>query len=77
MDNEEFQKTQGVKDARKLNRSFYDANASSSDPPHPAGEWNCHLSFFKVASAVAESQIRWETSGRGCFNTANKIFSLV
>ena len=42
MDNEGFQKTHGVKDARKLNGSFYDAQAPASDPSRPVGDWN-HL----------------------------------
>jgi hypothetical protein len=40
MDNEGFQKTHGKKDAKKLNGSFYDAKAPSSNPAKPVGEWN-------------------------------------
>ena len=40
MDNEGFQKTHGKKDGKKLNGSFYDAKAPSSDPAKPVGEWN-------------------------------------
>ncbi len=40
MDNVGFQKTHGEKDARKLNGSFYDCLAPTSDPQNPIGEWN-------------------------------------
>ena len=40
MDNEGFQKTHGVKDARKLNGSFYDARAPVANPANPPDEWN-------------------------------------
>lgn len=40
MDNEGFQKTHGKKDAKKLNGSFYDAKAPSSNPAKPVGKWN-------------------------------------
>jgi len=40
MDNEGFQKTHGKKDPKKLNGSFYDAQAPSADPARPVGQWN-------------------------------------
>ncbi len=40
MDDEGFQKSHGKKDGKNLNGAFYDAQAASSDPAKPVGQWN-------------------------------------
>ena len=40
VDSEGFQKAHGEKDPKNLNGAFYDAQAASSDPGNPVGEWN-------------------------------------
>jgi hypothetical protein len=82
MDNEGFQKTHGKKDAKKLNGSFYDAKAPSSDPSKPVGEWNtlrltCRGSNIQIA--INKTQVidvnvdDWKTAGKNPDGTKNKF----
>jgi hypothetical protein len=82
MDNEGFQKTHGEKDARKLNGSFYDGKAPSSDPSKPAGQWNdfrliCEGSRIRIAineiEVVSVNVDDWQTAGRNPDGTTNKF----
>jgi len=82
MDNEGFQKTHGVKDARKLNGSFYDGKAPSSDPSNPPGEWNefrltCKGPRIQIAingEQVIDVNIdEWDTPGMNPDGTTNKF----
>jgi len=82
MDNEGFQKSHGVKDARKLNGSFYDAQAPSSDPSHPVGQWNrltltCRGPRIQIAiNDVEVNDVdvdRWDTAGQNPDGTTNKF----
>lgn len=82
MDNEGFQKTHGKKDAKKLNGSFYDAKAPSSNPANPVGEWNSFKLICKgprVRLAINGVQVfdvnvdDWDTAGLNPDGTKNKF----
>ena len=82
MDNEGFQKTHGKKDAKKLNGSFYDAKAPSSDPAKPVGEWNTFKLTCKGSSirlSINGVQVfdvnvdQWHTAGLNPDGTKNKF----
>lgn len=82
MDNEGFQKTHGVKDARKLNGSFYDGKAPSSDPSNPVGEWNdfrlvCdgpHIAISINGKEITKVNVdEWDTAGQNPDGTTNKF----
>ncbi len=82
MDNEGFQKTHGKKDDRKLNGSFYDCLAPSSNPQNPIGEWNtitltCDGPIIKLS--INEVEVfsvdvnDWDTPGKNPDGTTNKF----
>ncbi len=82
MDNEGFQKTHGKKDAKKLNGSFYDAKAPSSDPAKPVGEWNTFKLTCKgrrIRLSINGVQVfdvdvdDWDTAGKNPDGTNNKF----
>ncbi len=82
MDNEGFQKTHGKKDAKKLNGSFYDGKAPSSDPSNPVGQWNrlkltCRGPKVTLAingvSVFAVNVDDWKTPGKNPDGTGNKF----
>tara|TARA_Y100001934_G_scaffold257497_1_gene326698 strand:- start:7919 stop:8605 length:687 start_codon:yes stop_codon:yes gene_type:complete len=82
MDNEGFQKTHGKKEGKKLNGSFYDAKAPSSDPSKPAGQWNdfkltCNGSNIRIAingvEVINVDVDDWDTAGKNPDGTANKF----
>ncbi len=82
MDNVGFQKAHGVKDARKLNGSFYDGQAPSSDPAHPPGAWNTLRLTCKgprIQIAINGTQVidvnidEWDTPGQNPDGTTNKF----
>lgn len=82
MDNEGVQKLHGAKDARKLNGAFYDAQAPSSDPSKPAGQWNrltLRCEGPRVQIAVNGTQVidvdvnDWDTPQRNPDGTPNKF----
>ena len=82
MDNKGFQETHGKKDARKLNGSFYDAKAPSSDPSKPVGEWNAFLLTCKgprIKVAINGVQTfdvdvdDWDTPRKNPDGTPNKF----
>lgn len=82
MDNEGFQKTHGKKEARKLNGSFYDAQAPSSDPSNPAGEWNtltltCEGPRVRIAingTEVIDVDVdQWDTPRKNPDGSSNKF----
>lgn len=82
MDNVGFQKTHGKKDARKLNGSFYDALAPSSDPANPVGEWNtfkltCNGANIRIAingtEVINVNVDDWDTPEKNPDGTANKF----
>ena len=82
MDNVGFQKTHGSKDARKLNGSFYDAKAPSSNPANPVGEWDtlnlkaigpniiCHINGVEVFNVDVND---WPEVGKNPDGTTNKF----
>ncbi len=83
MDNEGYQKHRGAKlDARKLNGSFYEGKAPSSDPSKPVGEWNkmkltckgpkisVELNGVKIVSVNVDD---WDTAGMNPDGTKNKF----
>ena len=82
MDNVGFQKTHGKKDARKLNGSFYDCKAPSSDPQNPIGEWNtltlkCDGPMISLkingTETFSVSVDDWDTAGKNPDGTTNKF----
>jgi len=83
MDNEGFQKHKGAKlDARKLNGSFYEGMAPSSDPSNPIGQWNtmtlvCAGPSVKVSingtNIIDVNVDDWDTAGRNPDGTPNKF----
>lgn len=82
MDNEGFQKTHGVKDARKLNGSFYDGKAPSHDAANPPGEWNdfrltCRGPRIQIAingeQVIDVNVDDWDTAGQNPDGTTNKF----
>lgn len=82
MDNEGFQKSHGKKDGRKLNGSFYDAQAPSSDPSNPAGQWNrlklsCEGPRVRIAingTEVIDVDVdQWDTPGENPDGSTNKF----
>lgn len=84
MDNVGFQKTHGEKDARKLNGSFYDCKAPSSDPQNPIGEWNtltlkCDGPMISLkingTETFSVNVDDWDTIGKNPDGTTNKFKS--
>ncbi|MDF1811948.1 MAG: DUF1080 domain-containing protein [Verrucomicrobiales bacterium] len=82
MDNEGFQKTHGIKDARKLNGSFYDGKAPSSNPAKPVGEWNdfeleCVGPRIKVTinkvQVIDVNVDNWDTAGKNPDGTTDNL----
>ena len=83
MDNEGFQKAKGmVLEKRKLNGSFYDGKAPSSDPSNPVGEWNtlelvCQGPVVKLSINGEETfEVNvddWDTAGENPDGTSNKF----
>ena len=82
MDNVGFQKTHGKKDARKLNGSFYDAQAPEQDAAKPVGEWNTMKLVCKGPKielyinglrSFAVNADAWTTPGKNPDGTANKF----
>ncbi|MGB0580728.1 MAG: 3-keto-disaccharide hydrolase [Limisphaerales bacterium] len=82
MDNEGFQKTHGKKDAKKLNGSFYEGKAPSSNPANPVGEWNTFKLTCKgprIRLAINGVQIidvnvdDWDKAGMNPDGTKNKF----
>lgn len=82
MDNEGFQKEHGPRDERKLNGSFYDGKAPSSDPANPVGEWNafrltCDGPRIQIAingvQVIDVNVDDWDTAGVNPDGTTNKF----
>jgi len=83
MDDEGFQKNRGAKlDGRKLNGSFYEGKAPSSNPSKPVGEWNkmkltCRGPKIKVElngeEVVSVNVDDWDTAGKNPDGTKNKF----
>ncbi|MFT5129446.1 MAG: hypothetical protein ACI8W8_003068 [Rhodothermales bacterium] len=82
MDNVGFQKSHGIKDARKLNGSFYDGKAPSSDPSNPVGEWNgfrltCDGPSIRIGingiEIISVNVDDWDTPGKNPDGTTNKF----
>lgn len=83
MDNEGYQKHRGAKlDARKLNGSFYEGKAPSTDPSKPVGEWNkmkltCRGPKIKVeingVEIVSVNVDDWDTAGKNPDGSKNKF----
>jgi hypothetical protein len=82
MDNEGFQKSHGIKDAKKLNGSFYEGKAPSSNPDKGVGEWNTFKLSCKgprIRVAINGTEIidvnvdEWDTAGKNPDGTKNKF----
>ena len=82
MDNEGFQKSHGKKDGKKLNGSFYDAKAPSSNPAKAVGEWNTFKLTCKGPSirlsingveVFAVNVDDWDKAGMNPDGTKNKF----
>jgi len=82
MDNAGFQKTHGKKDDRKLNGTFYDAKAATSDPSKAIGLWNtmhliCKGTLIKLSiNGVQTFSVNiddWVTPGKNPDGSSNKF----
>lgn len=82
MDNEGYQESHGPRDKRKLNGSFYDGKAPSSDPSNPPGQWNtfrltCEGPRIRIAingTEVIDVNIdEWDQPGINPDGTTNKF----
>ena len=82
MDNEGFQRTHGIKEDRKLNGSFYDCKAPSSNPQKPIGQWNdltirCEgprIRFTINGIQVIDVDVNdWPEAGKNPDGTRNKF----
>jgi hypothetical protein len=82
MDDEGFQKSHGKKDGKNLNGAFYDAQAASSDPAKPAGQWNqmtvkCQGPNIQISiNGVVVNKVdvdRWDTANKNPDGTPNKF----
>lgn len=82
MDNEGFQAAKGKRDARKLNGSFYDGKAPSSDPSRPVGQWNklrlrCEGPRIQIwindVQVIDVNVDDWDTPGKNPDGSSNKF----
>ena len=82
MDDEGFQNSHGKKDGKNLNGAFYDAQAASSDPANPVGQWNrmtlrCQGPRIQVSiNGVLVNEVdvdRWDTPNKNPDGTPNKF----
>jgi hypothetical protein len=82
MDDEGFQRSHGKKDGKNLNGAFYDAQAASSDPANPVGEWNrltlrCQGPRIQISiNGVLVNDVdvdRWDTPNKNPDGTPNKF----
>lgn len=82
MDDEGFQATHGKKDGKNLNGAFYDAQAASSNPAKPAGQWNqmtvkCQGPNIQISiNGVVVNEVdvdRWVTANENPDGTPNKF----
>lgn len=82
LDDKGFQAVKGPKDAKNLNGAFYDAQAASSNPAKPVGQWNrlkltCRGPLVKLEIndvVVNEANIDlWQTAGKNPDGSNNKF----
>ena len=82
MDNEEFQKSHGIKDGKKLNGSFYEGKAPASNPAKPIGEWNTlkltcqgpNIGLSMNGVQIIDVNVDdWDTAGKNPDGTSNKF----
>jgi hypothetical protein len=82
MDDDGFQKSHGETGGKHLNGAFYDAQAASSNPAKPAGQWNqmtlkCqgpHIQISINGVVVNEVDVdRWDTPNKNPDGTPNKF----
>lgn len=82
MDDTGFQESHGKKDGKHLNGAFYDAQAASSNPAKPAGQWNqmtvkCQGPSIQISiNDVVVNQVdvdRWDTANKNPDGTPNKF----
>jgi hypothetical protein len=82
MDDDGFQQSHGEKNPKNLNGAFYDAQAASSNPAKPAGQWNqmtlkCQGPRIQVSiNGVVVNEVdvdRWDTPNKNPDGTPNKF----
>ena len=82
MDDEGFQNSHGEKNPKNLNGAFYDAQAASSNPAKPAGQWNqmtvkCQGPTIQISiNGVVVNEVdvdRWDTPNKNPDGTPNKF----
>jgi hypothetical protein len=82
MDDKGFQKSHGKTGGKHLNGAFYDAQAASSDPAKPVGQWNqltlkCDGPTIQISiNGVLVNDVnvdQWGTARRNPDGSANKF----